>query len=511
MSGKGLAARGVAVVRGAGLAALVVPGLLLVACLCAVAAEPWLFGKALFDSSPRPHLLAGIAFTVLITAMVTLPSAWAVLAGIRRLAEVTRRVVSSWTGITIASPYRSRPGLLWELADPGTWRDLLWLGLNGCGGFLLALAPAALTATGIVSLSLLADGQPGLYAAAPRPAQFAIGAAALAGGLWVAPACLRGYGRLAAVFLAPSKGTSLALRVRHLEQTLAQTVDAEAAEIGRIERDLRDGAQPRLAAIGKTLKAAGQLVESDPAAARPLLDSSARALAELGTLVRGIRPPVLADRGLTGAIRALALDMPVRVFVADGLSGRPPAPLESVGYFAVREVLGGVVKDSGARRVWIDVRHDDGMLRLGVTHDGTSPGTSDGLHPIERLLAAVGGVAAVSPPGGLTTVAMEIPCAVADARAMAKTTRLATPMLNLACADNPGVQDVFYVYENWNVRKAVLHRGECRFCHHGRGQRDSGETPSGTWHGPYVSEDMARSGPQVRATSRKRDCRICMA
>jgi hypothetical protein len=90
---------------------------------------------------------------------------------------------------------------------------------------------------------------------------------------------------------------------------------------------------------------------------RGLLDSSARALAELGTVVRGIRPAVLADRALAG-------------------------------YFAVREVLAHVVKDSGARRVWIDVRHDDDMLRLGVTHDGTSPATAGGLHGVERLLAA---------------------------------------------------------------------------------------------------------------------------
>ncbi|MGD0556209.1 MAG: hypothetical protein ABSA93_14675 [Streptosporangiaceae bacterium] len=250
--------------------------------------------------------------------------------------------------------------------------------------------------------------------------------------------------------------------------------------------------------MGKALKAAGQLVESDPAAARALLDSSAKVLAELDTVVRGIRPAVLADRALAGAIRALARDTPVRVFVDDGLSGRPPAPVESAGYFAVREVLANVVKDSGARRVWIDVRHDDDMLHLGVTHDGTSPATAGGLHGVERLLAAAGGVAAVSPPGDLTTIAMEIPCAVADASAMAKAARLAAPAPELACMHNPGGQDAFYVYENWTLRKAVLHRGECRFCNHGRGQRASGETPNGKWHGPYVSEDMARSDPAAQ-------------
>jgi hypothetical protein len=99
------------------------------------------------------------------------------------------------------------------LAGPATWRDLLWLAVNGCGGFLVALAPAGLTVTGIVSFCLLAAGQPGLYVAVPMAARLAISAVILAGGLWVAPACLRGYGRLAAVFLAPSKAD----RVGHLE------------------------------------------------------------------------------------------------------------------------------------------------------------------------------------------------------------------------------------------------------------------------------------------------------
>jgi signal transduction histidine kinase len=510
MIGRGLAARGEAVVRGAALAALAVAGLFSLGWLTILAALPWLIGSAMY-SQPGHVLWGAILVPALITVVCSLPTAVWLLPMPRKLARVTRQVVSSWTGITIASPYRSRPGLLGVLADPANWRDLLWLGVNGCGGLVVPLAPAGLTVTGIVGLSLVAGGQPGLYAAAPMPAQLAISAAMLAGGLWVAPACLRGYGRLAAVFLRPSKSTSLADRVRHLEQGLAQAVNAEAVEIGRIERGLRDEAQPRMAAMGKALKAAGQLVESDPAAARALLDSSARTLAELGTVVRGIRPAVLADRGLADAIRALALDAPVRVFADDGLCGRPPAAAESVGYLAVREVLASVVKGSGAWRVWIDVRHGDGMLRLGVTHDGTSPATVGGLHGVERLLAAVGGVVAVSPPGEMTTIAMEIPYAVADAPATAEAPRPAAQVPELACIRNPGVQDAFYVYENWTSRKAVLHRGECRFCNYGRGQRDSGETPNGKWHGPYVSEDVARSDSGVQATSRKRDCRRCMA
>ena len=64
-------------------------------------------------------------------------------------------------------------------------------------------------------------------------------------------------------------------------------------------------------------------------------------------MVRGIHPPVLADRGLDGAIRALALDMAVPVEVVGELAGRPPAPIESAVYFAVAECLANAAKHAG--------------------------------------------------------------------------------------------------------------------------------------------------------------------
>jgi len=109
--------------------------------------------------------------------------------------------------------------------------------------------------------------------------------------------------------LAPTRQAELALRVRQLAQTRTEALDTGAAEIRRIERDLHDGAQARLVALGMTLDAAGQIIDTNPAAARALLfearDASVKALAELRALVRGIHPPVLADRGLADAIQAL--------------------------------------------------------------------------------------------------------------------------------------------------------------------------------------------------------------
>jgi signal transduction histidine kinase len=237
-------------------------------------------------------------------------------------------------------------------------------------------------------------------------------------GLWAAPWLMRGYGYFARSMLAPTQHAELALRVVQLAQTRTEALDTGAAEIRRIERDLHDGAQARLVAMGMTLDAAGQIIDTNPEAARALLqearDASVKALAELRALVRGIHPPVLADRGLADAIQALALDSPLRIHLESDLVGRPPAPVESAAYFAVSELLANVSKHAEARETWIDIRFTDGMLRIGVTDNGrggADPARGSGLRGIERRLAAFDGILAISsPPGGPTAVTMEIPC-----------------------------------------------------------------------------------------------------
>jgi signal transduction histidine kinase len=104
----------------------------------------------------------------------------------------------------------------------------------------------------------------------------------------------------------------------------------------------------------------------------------------------------------------------MRIHVVSDLYGRPSAPIESAAYFAVSELLANVSKHAGARETWIDIRHTDGMLRIGVTdngHGGADPSCGSGLRGIERRLASFDGVMAISsPPGGPTAVTMEIPC-----------------------------------------------------------------------------------------------------
>jgi signal transduction histidine kinase len=170
--------------------------------------------------------------------------------------------------------------------------------------------------------------------------------------------------------------------------------------------------------MGMNLGTIEALIEKDPAQAKRLLatarESSAEALTELRDLVRGIHPPVLAERGLGDAVKALALRLPIAAEVDVELAGRAEAPVESAAYFAVSETLTNAAKHSGADRVWVDIHHEDAVLRVSVTDNGrggATVGGGSGLSGIERRLGTFDGIMAVSSPaGGPTMVTMEIPC-----------------------------------------------------------------------------------------------------
>jgi signal transduction histidine kinase len=226
--------------------------------------------------------------------------------------------------------------------------------------------------------------------------------------------------RMTAAQLRPTneRERELEMRVARLTETRSDALDSQAAELRRIERDLHDGAQARLVAMGMSLGAIEHLLERDPQKAKILLsearESSSKALTELRDLVRGIHPPVLAERGLGDAVRALAMASPLRTEVSAEIAGRIEAPVESAAYFAVSEILTNAAKHSGAQRVWVDLRHEEGMLRIVITDDGrggadASDGT--GISGIERRIGTFDGVLALSSPvGGPTMVTMELPC-----------------------------------------------------------------------------------------------------
>ena len=144
----------------------------------------------------------------------------------------------------------------------------------------------------------------------------------------------------------------------------------------------------------------------DPEQARRLVkdarSTTAGAIGDLRSVVRGIHPPVLADRGLAGAVAALAIDMAIPVTVDARLPGRPPAPVESAVYFGVAECLANVGKHSGARHGWIRLVHEDGVLRAVVGDDGrggADPGAGTGMLGVMRRLAAFDGTTQRLEPG----------------------------------------------------------------------------------------------------------------
>ena len=225
----------------------------------------------------------------------------------------------------------------------------------------------------------------------------------------------------------PSPKALLAKRVEQLTQTRAGAIAAHSAELRRIERDLHDGAQARLVSLSMRIGLAKRAYESDPQAGRRLLDEAQEhaeeALAELRHVVRGIHPPILTDRGLAGAVRALAASSGLDVTVqADDLDDGPRAPVavESAAYFVVAEALTNAAKHSGSRRAAVRLTRTRAGLRVVVRDEGkggaTTPDGADaagtGLPGMRRRVAALDGTFTVaSPAGGPTVIEAELPCA----------------------------------------------------------------------------------------------------
>ncbi|MFC4588068.1 sensor histidine kinase [Sphaerisporangium corydalis] len=352
---------------------------------------------------------------------------------VRGRTRQARRLSAAWSGVEIAAPYRQAPpppmpqrdgwyrdgrqlyrtSMIpafnrtwnWMIKDPATWRDFAWLTTEPLVGGLLAATPLAMLGYGLV----LVGGW--------QPMGVLTGLVLIALSVYLAPRVIRVHGLWTRLLLAPTARAGLTNAMRHLTQVHTEAVDSQAAELRRIERDLHDGAQARLVAIGMTLGAAEELMDSDPNAAKALLakvrEASAASLVELRQLVRGIHPPVLAERGLGDAVRAMALDSPLKVTVSVDLPSRPDAPVESAAYFVISELLANASRHSDARTVSVDISHRRSAMRVTVVddgHGGADPSRGSGLRGIERRLAAFDGVLALnSPPGGPTLATVDLP------------------------------------------------------------------------------------------------------
>jgi len=224
---------------------------------------------------------------------------------------------------------------------------------------------------------------------------------------------------LVGVLLSPSRTDALEERVDELRETQARSVDIAMADRRQIERDLHDGAQQRLLALGMDLGMALDKFEDDPEAARALVGDAheelQRAVVELRNLARGIHPAVLTDRGLDAALSSLAARSAVPVQLDVKLDRRPPASAEATAYFIVAEALTNAARHGHASHVDVRVRQDDGKLHVEVRDDGVGGASTTeggGLAGLADRASSVEGTLSVSsPPGGPTVVSAELPCA----------------------------------------------------------------------------------------------------
>ena len=232
--------------------------------------------------------------------------------------------------------------------------------------------------------------------------------------------------QVVAVLLCDSGTAALEQRVETLEVSRKAVLDVEASELRRIERDLHDGAQQRLVMLTINLGLAADKMDSDPTAARDLVvdarDQARLALAEIRSLVRGIAPSILMDRGLVPALSALAGQSPVPTVVLASLPAgeRASDAVERAAYFVVAEALANVAKHSRATRAEVHVRREGPLLVVEVRDDGRGGASllpAGGLTGLAGRVEGLDGRLTVhSPEGGPTAVRAEIPAAAQGPR-----------------------------------------------------------------------------------------------
>jgi signal transduction histidine kinase len=220
----------------------------------------------------------------------------------------------------------------------------------------------------------------------------------------------------ASALLGPNR---LQRRVEDLTESRAGVVDAADAERRRIERDLHDGAQQRLVSLAMNLGLARASLTDLPDEAKQVIveahEEAKEALAELRTLVRGLHPAILDDRGLDAALSGIAARAPFPVRLRVDVANRASPTIEAVAYFVVAEALANIAKHAQASRAEIEVRRHDDVLAVTVTDDGiggADPSRGTGLAGLAHRVRSVDGALSVSSlVGGPTIVSAELPCA----------------------------------------------------------------------------------------------------
>ena len=365
-------------------------------------------------------------------------------------AEAERNTARHRAGVEVIGGYKPLEGgknplspreNLARLGDSLVLRDILWHFVNVFVGTFLGILPILLFLSGVWGVALMVGQHyfvpvfvvdPGgshymfLDMSTPNAYWYAgtLGIIQILLAFIIARPLLRTYGYWVQLVLGRSSELVLRERISHLTYTRTNALDFQQDEISRIERDLHDGVQAHLVSMGMTLNEVAALMQEDPERAQQMLsqaqNSSVTALQELRGLVRGIRPPLLADRGLNEAVRSLCASTSVPTTFTSTLTGRLPEPLETALYFAAAELVTNAVKHANAQKITVGITQGESLIMLEVQDDGTGgipqdalgSKASGGLEGIRRRLATFDGEMFVSSPAeGPTSVRAIVPYA----------------------------------------------------------------------------------------------------
>jgi signal transduction histidine kinase len=400
-------------------------------------------GSGRGNPSPADMAIACACLGLLLVLLVSTGAA-------RRLGSLRRMLAARLLGMRVAAPppsRRSTGGRVWPGPGPrdgAGWRAMAYLLVRLPAG-LIELYAVFLWIGGLVNLSYplwwgaFRNHPPGVrlspvpvftpfgwfgegtFRVATLPGTFAAaaaGAAMLLAAPWVTRAVTSADAWLIRGLLGPGR---LAQRVHDLELSRTLAVDDSAALLRRLERNLHDGAQIRLATLAMNLGMAREKLGDggevpDAAAARELVDAALRgakdALGELRNLARGIHPPVL-DNGLADALASLAAGSLIPVELEASIPVRPTPAIETIAYFCAAELLANATKHSFANKIAIRAAGQRDMLLLSVADDGTGgadPARGTGLSGLAQRAAVVDGLLTIaSPPGGPTKITVELP------------------------------------------------------------------------------------------------------
>ena len=413
-----------------------------------ISARTW--REVLYALVGLPLGLLGVVFVaatpvlaVLSTVVIIVPLLPLFLSLVRALAKLHRVIARALLRLDVPKPPRPTRTrgffgfLAYHLADPVAWRALGYLALR----IPLSLAQFAFgVLPWLYALTLLAyplfwqldpsrtrdaHGVTHTYALQfgsfyfdtwPRALLVVVaGALAILAAPWMTHGAVYADRWLLPRLLGPSDSS---LRIRELEETRANAINEAALTLRRIERDLHDGVQAGLVALGIQLgRAESRLEAGQYNQTAELLRTSRQGakdlIGELRELVRGIHPPAL-DSGLEPALTTLAARSPIPTTVRVQLPERPPASVETMLYFSAAELLTNAGKHSHASSIALTVLSDGERTHLIATDDGDGgarlDGEGSGLRGLaERVRTLDGHLDVDSPPGGPTTITIEVP------------------------------------------------------------------------------------------------------